>query len=149
MKAEGAEFFPLEKHWWRILCWKPISYDFDVNSCGKISFGIHKHKTLKFSQYKSISGVTFFFSNSATDHFWKTISPNGNPSGHNGSNDTSLISLWPPGAESIACHTHKHTDRIRILLYRYTIQKDIIQYSWFSITIILTTQQIINSWINE
>jgi hypothetical protein len=45
MKAKGADFFPLEKHWWHILCLKLISYDFLVNSCGKIAYGIYKHKT--------------------------------------------------------------------------------------------------------
>jgi hypothetical protein len=49
MKAKGAEFFPLEKHWWRVLCLKLISYDFYVNSCGKIANKIYKHETFKFS----------------------------------------------------------------------------------------------------
>jgi hypothetical protein len=36
------------------------------------------------------------------------------PPRHTGSNDTGLMSVWCPGAESIK----GHTDRIMILLYR-------------------------------
>ncbi len=55
---------------------------------------------------KSISGLTFFFGNSAIGHFEGKIFSHCIPSGHTGSNNTGLESVWPPGAESIAGQTH-------------------------------------------
>jgi hypothetical protein len=53
------------------------------------------------------------FSNLATGHFSGKFFSHCTPSGPTGSNDTRLMSVWCPGAESIAGQTH--TDGIREL----------------------------------
>jgi hypothetical protein len=58
---------------------------------------------------KSISGVTFYFGNLATDHFSGKFFSKFSALGHTGSNDNGLMSLSCPGAEPIDCQTNKHT----------------------------------------
>jgi hypothetical protein len=52
----------------------------------------------------------FFFGNLATGHLSGNFPPYVPSSDDAGSNDTGLMSVWPPGAESIAGHTHTHTE---------------------------------------
>jgi hypothetical protein len=54
---------------------------------------------------KSIGGVTVF-SNFAANSFSGNLFPIGISSSHTGSNDTGLMSVCPPGAESIAGQTN-------------------------------------------
>jgi hypothetical protein len=51
-----------------------------------------------------------FFGKLATGHLSGNFSTYVSSSGHAGSNDTGLMSVWPLGAESIAGQTHKHTE---------------------------------------
>ncbi len=70
---------------------------------------ICKNSCISKCHRKSIGGVAVF-SNFATDHFSGNFSPDGTSLSDNGSNDKGLMSVWPPGAESIAGQTNKHTD---------------------------------------
>ncbi len=63
----------------------------------------------KISPKKRISGITFVFGNLATGLYSAKFFSRCTSSGPTGSNDTGLMSVWPPGTESIAGHTHKHT----------------------------------------
>jgi hypothetical protein len=78
--------------------------------------------------YWKAYGVTFFFNNCPTGHFSAKFCHSVALPDHNGSNDTGLKSLWPPGAESIAGHTDTQIRRrnkdIILEVLSLNIQKD-------------------------
>jgi hypothetical protein len=59
----------------------------------------------------------FFFGNLATGHLSENFSPYVPSPGYAGSNDTSLMSVWLPGAESIAGQTDKQNKDIIDVTY--------------------------------
>ncbi len=70
----------------------------------------------KFSH--NFSDSTFLFDNSATGHFSRKFPPDGTPSGHTGSNDIGLKSVWSPGVESIPLiHTQNKNENTEYTVY--------------------------------
>ncbi len=81
-----------------------LSTDFYLNASSGFVQKEQENMQQNFS-LKNISGENISFDFSAAGHFSTKFFFNGTLSGHTGSNDTGLESIWPPGDESIAVHT--------------------------------------------
>jgi len=78
-----------------------VTYPLGAPGFKMIEFKSSKQITQEFSHSKT-KVVSIFFNNSVSGHFSEKWIASDHPSNHTGSNVTGLMSVWCPGAESIA-----------------------------------------------